>query len=539
MEDEYMEFIKRTVKHIFKRSSPKTNKQNNKNHQKEALKSTLQGNIQKVKETLGNSSDLIIREFNIGQKGEIEVSLLFTEGLVDKSILQEIMESLMFEVRESRLDRKVSDHPNLISFLKEYVITIGEINDVEDFETLFTAVLSGDTVILIDGYAQGLIASTKGWESRGVEEPTAQTVIRGPKEGFTENLRTNTSLIRRKIKSADLWLETKSIGRFTKTNVAIMYIQGIVNNKVIAEVHERLDRIDIDGILESGYIEELIQDETYTPFPTIYNTERPDVVAAGLLEGRIAIIVDGTPFALIVPTLFTQFFQASEDYYQRADIGTFLRMLRFVAFFIALLAPSLYIAIITFHQEMLPTQLLISLAAQREGVPFPAFIEALLMEITFEILREAGVRMPRAVGQAISIVGALVLGQAAVEAGLISSVMVIVVSITAISNFVLPAFNIAIAVRILRFVFMFLAASFGLFGITVGIIAMVLHLCSLRSFGIPYLTPMAPFNLDGQKDTLFRVPHWGLFSRPRLISQRNVIREQNSPTSKTNPNEHN
>ena len=231
-----------------------------------------------------------------------------------------------------------------------------------------------------------------------------------------------------------------------------MFIKGIVNDKVVEEVRKRLDRIDIDGILESGYIEELIQDETYTPFPTVYNTERPDVIAAGLLEGRIAILVDGTPFVLLVPALFTQYFQSAEDYYQRSDFGL-LRMLRYLALFIALLGPSLYIAITTFHQEMLPTALLISLAAQREGVPFPAFIEALMMEVTFEILREAGVRMPRAVGQAVSIVGALVIGQAAVEAGIVSAAMVIVVSITAIANFSFPSFNMAISIRILRFVF--------------------------------------------------------------------------------------
>ncbi|MGZ4133809.1 MAG: spore germination protein, partial [Tumebacillaceae bacterium] len=253
-----------------------------------------------------------------------------------------------------------------------------------------------------------------------------------------------------------------------------------------------------------------------------------------LMEGRVAILVDGTPFALLVPALFVQFFQAAEDYYQRADIGTLLRLLRFLSFFIALLAPSLYIAISTFHQEMLPTSLLISLAAQREGVPFPAFVEAMIMEIIFEILREAGVRMPRSVGQAVSIVGALVIGQAAVEAGLVAPAMVIVVSLTAISNFVFPSFNMAISIRIIRFLLMFLAASFGLYGVTMGLIALVLHLCSLRSFGVPYLAPMAPFILDDQKDALFRPPQWALFSRPRLLSQKNIYREKNPAPEKPN-----
>jgi spore germination protein KA len=301
-----------------------------------------------------------------------------------------------------------------------------------------------------------------------------------------------------------------------------------VNAEVLKEVRQRLGRINIDAVLESGYIEELIQDKALTPFPTVNNTERPDALAAGILEGRVAIMVDGTPFALLVPALFLQFFQASEDYYQRADFATLLRVLRFLSFFISLLGPSLYIAITTFHQELLPPELLIRLVAAREGVPFPAFIEALIMEITFEVLREAGVRMPRAIGQAVSIVGTLVIGQAAVEAGIISPSMVIVVSLTAISNFVIPSFNMGIAVRILRFPIMFLAASFGLFGIVISLFAIVLHLCSLRSFGVPYMSPFASFNWDDQKDSIFRLPQWAQYARPRLIAQNDIVSE-NTP----------
>jgi spore germination protein KA len=259
------------------------------------------------------------------------------------------------------------------------------------------------------------------------------------------------------------------------------------------------------------------------------------VVAACLLEGRVAILVDGSPFILVVPSLFIQSFQAAEDYYQRADISSLLRLLRIVCLGIALLGPSFYIAVTTYHQEIFPTRLLINLAAQREGVPFPAFIEAMIMEITFEILREAGIRMPRAVGQAVSIVGALVLGQAAVEAGIISASMVIVVSITAIANFVFPAYNMAISVRMLRFGMMFLAASFGLYGVTLGLIALLLHLNSIRSFGIPYMAPFSPFIVADQKDSIIRFPLWGLFSRPRLINQNNEMREQKSSLAKPKP----
>jgi len=298
------------------------------------------------------------------------------------------------------------------------------------------------------------------------------------------------------------------------------------------EVRNRINKIRIDSILESGYIEELIQDEPYTLFPTIYNTERPDSVSAGLLEGRIAILVDGTPFVLLVPALFIQFFQSPEDYYQRADISSLIRILRYVAFFLALLTPSLFIAITTFHQEMIPPALLISIVAQREGIPFPALIEALIMELTFEILREAGVRMPKAIGTAISIVGALVLGEAAVQAGLVSPAKVIVVSITALASFISPSYNLAMTVRILRFIFMLLAATFGLFGVALGLLTMLLHLCSLRSFGIPYMYPLAPFNLSGQKDTLMRIPIWRMFKRPKLISSKNSVRQQNPKDAK-------
>ncbi|MGM0880391.1 MAG: spore germination protein [Bacillota bacterium] len=501
--------------------------------QTEPLNESLDENIRKIKEDLGSSDDIIIREIRIGREGSVKIAVLYTDGLADKQVITEFfMESLMKKDTLIEPIEQLSDGDKRLESLKGMVLQIGDNKDITDFASLYNSLLSGDTVILLDGYSQGIAASTQGWQSRSISEPVAQSVVRGPQEGFTETLRTNTSMIRRKIKDPNLWLETKQIGRVTKTDVAVMYIKGIVNDKIVEEVRKRLDRIDIDGILESGYIEELIQDEAYSPFPTINNTERPDVAAAELLEGRVVILVDGTPFVLIVPTLFISFFQSAEDYYQRADISTLLRIIRFISLFIAMVGPALYIAITTFHQELLPTQLLISLAAQREGVPFPAFIEALMMEVTFEILREAGIRMPRPIGQAVSIVGTLVIGQAAVEAGIVSASMVIVVSITAISSFVITGYSMAISIRMIRFVIMGLAASFGIFGIVVALIALVLHLCSLRSFGIPFMSPFAPFVVGEHKDTIFRLPHWALSSRPRLINQKNIIRKQMSPPSK-------
>ncbi len=333
-------------------------------------------------------------------------------------------------------------------------------------------------------------------------------------------------MIRRKIPSSKLRLEQTRIGTLTETNVAIMYINGIANPDIVEEVRRRLKKITIDSILESGYIEEFIQDEPWSIFPTVYNSERPDIVAAELLEGKIAILVDGTPFVLIVPVTITMFFQAADDYYIRSIMSSFLRLLRISTFLVSMLLPSLFVAVTTFHQELLPTTLLISIAAQREGVPFPAFVEALLMEITFEILREAGLRMPRAVGQAVSIVGALVLGTAAVEAGIVSAVMVIIVSMTAIAGFTAPSTDLAIAARIIRFGLLMLSASFGLFGMLFGLMAIVIHIIGIRSFGIPYLKGIAPFNLSDQKDIFARAPWFMMFARPRLFSQANEIREE-------------
>nr|WP_245699650.1 spore germination protein [Paenibacillus glacialis] len=497
----------------------------------------LQENLQHINNSLGNSSDIVIREIQIGSERQIKAAIIFTDGLADsKSIQNFIMESLMLNIANADPNHLITSQEDIFQVLKDHFLTAGDIKDVTEWGPLLTSLLSGDAILLLEGYSKGFSIGMRGWKDRGVTETTTETVIRGPKEGFTESLRTNTALIRRKIKDPNLWLETKEIGRVTKTDVAIMYIKGIVSDDIVKEVHARLDRINIDGILESGYIEELIHDETYTPFPTIYHTERPDIIAADLLEGKVAILVDGTPMVLVVPIVLISFFQAAEDYYQRADISTLIRILRFISVFISLLGPALYIAITTFHQEMLPTQLLINLAAQREGVPFPAFIEALMMEVSFEILREASLRLPKAIAQSISIVGTLVIGSAAVEAGFISAAMVIVVAITAISSFVLPAYNMAMTIRMLRFLMMGLAASFGLYGIIIGVIAIVLHLCSLRSFGVPYMSPLAPFILEDQKDTLFRMPRWAMFSRPRMISKNNIIREQSTPPEKPQDN---
>lgn len=494
------------------------------------MQSCLEINIEHVRKLTCYSDDLIVRKLRspIGDT-TIQIALLYFEGLSEeKLIYQFILEPLL----RDRIPKEGQQDSELLDLLMDSILAVGQINKYEHLELAVQSLMKGNVIVMVDGCTEGFQISMAGWEQRAVTEPTNQTVIRGPKEAFTENIHVNIALIRRIVKSPSLVLRNHTVGRVTQTNVSIMYIEGLAQKDVYEEVVRRLEAIDTDAILESGYIEEFIQDETFTIFPTMLNTERPDSVSAALLEGRVAILIDGTPHVLLVPSLFVQFFQIAEDYYHRADISTIIRGLRYFALFIATLVPALYIAITTYHQEMIPTQLLISLAAQREGVPFPAFIEAIIMEATYEILREAGVRMPRAVGQAVSIVGTLVIGQAAVEAGIISASMIIVVSITAISSYVIPEFDMSIAVRISRFFFMGLAAAFGMFGIFIGINMILLHLSSLRSFGVPYMSPVGPFNFGDQKDVILRVTQRKMNTRPSMFGKLNPFRQRHPRKSK-------
>lgn len=481
----------------------------------------LEDQIAHIRRLFGNSADLSIRRFNFTPDGRTDAVMIYIEGLNEPLMIASTLESVTRWL-ENIQTRKVRSAEQWKTQLLHAPFADTVVDARED-DQVSAAILSGSSLILFAQYPYALTLNTKGGEQRSVDEPETQSLVRGPREGFTESLRTNTSLIRRRIQDTRLRVENRKIGAYSHTDIAILYIDGLADDSLVEEVRRRLDQIDIDAILESAYIEEFIQDETMTPFPTIFSTERPDVTCAAILEGRVAIICNGTPFVLMMPALFVSFFQTAEDYYHRSDFGL-LRLLRLLAFGIAVLAPSFYIALTTFHQEMLPTQLLISLAAQREGIPFPAFIEAMILESTFEILREAGIRMPKTVGQAVSIVGAIVLGEAAVAAGLVSPAMVIVVSLTAIANFTIPQFDMAIAVRIIRFGYMMLAASFGLFGISIGVVLLAMHLCSLTSFGVPYMSPLAPMQLSDQKDTLLRMPMWMMRTRPHGMALRNKVR---------------
>lgn len=384
--------------------------------------------------------------------------------------------------------------------------------------------IDGNTIILMDKVDKALVIGSTGWKDRSISEPNAENVVRGPKDGFTENIEVNTSLIRRRIKSPYLRMELLTIGAETKTKVVIAYLEGTAKDEIVNEVRERLGRIEINGVLESGYIEELIEDNPFSPFPQIEHTERPDKISAAILEGRVAILVDTTPDVLIVPTTFLQFIQSSEDYYERYLIATLTRFIRILAYLISVTLPALYIAFTSYHQEMIPTTLALSIAASREGVPFPSIGEAFIMEGTFEILREAGLRLPKQAGQAVSIVGGIVIGQAAVQAGIVSQAMVIVVALTGISSFAIPAFNASASGRLLRFPLMLMAAVLGLPGILAGLSIIVIHLNSLRSFGVSYMEPFISSKKNEFKDTVVRYPWWALNRNPNYIARKGYRR---------------
>ncbi|MBW7454985.1 spore germination protein [Paenibacillus sepulcri] len=482
----------------------------------------LKATLKLIEEEMGGSNDVIVKEITLIGEIPFQAAVLYIQGLVDDNRLNE---HVLEPVQRARLTAPAVNADETLNQINKSLLQVGDVEAVDNWAKVFQSLFVGNTILFVDGLNKAISAGTIGGPKRDVTEPQTNMVIRGPREGFTESIRTNSALLRRKIRSPKLWLDQRTIGSVTQTPVGIMYVKGIADDSLIEELSIRLDAISIDGVLESGYIEELISDQKITPFPTIFYNERPDVIAAGLLEGRIAILVDGTPFVLMAPATFNVFFQAAEDYYQRYDISTFLRMLRFLSFAMALMLPSVYVAIVGYHQEMIPTPLLLKLAAQREGVPFPAYVEAFMMEIIFEVLREAVVRMPIAVGNTISIVGGLVIGQSVVEAGFFSPAVVIIVSLTAITSFVSPAYNLAIAARLLRFGLLIAAASLGFYGIALIVLALLLHLTSLRTLGVPYLKPFAPLFWKDMKDSIIRVPFWMMKQRPQGAAPKNKVRE--------------
>jgi spore germination protein len=477
--------------------------------------------LRTMKEAFFDCSDVVFREIEVAN--QVRGFILYVDGMVKS---EEISDHMLLPLFRIPHDTTAPES------LKRSILMPAQMSDCSTYQAAADAALAGNAVLFIEGRSKGIVINARGGTRRSVEEPSTEAVIRGPREGYNENLRTNTGLLRFKVKTPALKMKSFTIGDRTQTAVVLSYVEGLADPDIIQEAESRLKAIKIDAVLESGYIEEMIEDQPYSPFPQLQYTERPDTTAAALLEGRFAIFVDGTPFVLIGPVTFWQFMQASEDYYERYFVGNLIRWLRMFFIAVALFLPALYVAVTTYHQDMLPTNLLLSIAAARESIPFPALVEALMMEISFEALREAGIRLPKTVGQAVSILGALVIGQAAVQAGIVSAPMVIIVSLTGIASFTIPRFNMAISIRLLRFPLMLLAGVFGLFGIVVGLVWVTVHLCSLKSFGVPYLSGIAPYKKKEQKDIMMRAPWWSMVFRPSSYSRISRRRMNTQPLPK-------
>ncbi|WP_051621209.1 spore germination protein [Paenibacillus sp. UNC451MF] len=475
----------------------------------------LNVNINHIENILGFPSDLIIKEFKVG--GSHSCAIVCIDGLVNRDLISEqILKSMLIDLGESNKIIPVKGD-EFVSFMRSELLPMHAMVEVFMMNEVLSAVLSGDTVLLIHGSSKALVIGTKGWKSRGIEEPQTEALIRGPRDGFTEDICTTTSLIRRRLPDPNLRFDTYKIGERIPKEVIVAYIEGIVNPKLVDEVKRRLVSIKRDDTDGSGFIEQWIMDNFMSPFPQILNTERPDKVSTALLQGRVAVLVDGTPFQLIMPISFVSSFHSPEDLYQNWMISSLIRFLRIAAAFMTTFLPALYIALTEFHHGMLPSKLAFSIAGAREGVPFPAVVEAFMMEGTLELLREAGIRLPKPIGQTIGIVGGLVIGEAAVSAGIVSPIMVIVVAITAISSFTLPTYSFAISLRMIRFAVMLAAGIFGIYGIVLAYIIISIHIVNLKSFGLPYSTPVAPMFIKDWKQVLMRVPVTQLDNRLEML----------------------
>jgi spore germination protein KA len=439
-------------------------------------------NQEALQHILSDSSDIVFRPLRLSE--HTNLLLVYVETLTDLNSLEEIISVCMSSVEIDRLTAY------------KVVVRLSEV---------VAKVLKGGTAILLDGKPYVYLAELTAFKQRAIDEPSNESSIRGPREGFTENLKTNVSMIRRKISHPNLKFKNYQAGEMTNTDYVMVYIEGTVKPELLQEVVERLDKFQSNQLLDSSYIEEFIEDKTFSPFPQIQNTERTDTVASSLLAGRVAILVDGSPNALLLPMTFWSGFQAAEDHYERFIYVSAVRFLRLLLAVLACLLPSIYVALTTFHPQMIPLSLMLSISASREGIPFPTVIETLLMEVMFEGLREAGLRLPKAIGSAVSIVGALVIGEAAVQAGFISAPIVMIVAGTGIASFAFPSYSLALPFRMLRFPLLIMGGCLGLYGVAIGIIVILIHLVSLKSFGMPYLKPIAPTGPNFWKDTLIRM----------------------------------
>lgn len=453
----------------------------------------------KIQERFTLSPDLVIRKFVIRQT-QSPAMLVYLDSLTDNnSVNRDVL--LPLQTKQTGEGR-------------ELPLSAGRMTPIDEWVKAERAVLEGDSVLFIEGWAEAQVLGTSGWPQRAIEDPQLETSLKGAHQGFVETGSHNLALLRRYLPHEELKIKEKIVGRRGHTKVYVLYIADIVNPTLLREMEERIDAIDIDAVINTGELAELVEDSSASPFPQMLMTERPDAAASQLLQGRIVVVVDRSPSVMVAPISFTSFFQSVDDYSTRWSIATFLRLLRLFAFGIAAFLPAFYIAVTSFHYEVIPFKLLLTLGESRGQVPFPPFVEAVFMEITLEMLREAGVRLPAPVGQTVGIVGGIVIGQAIVQAGLVSNIMVVVVAFTAIASFILPNYDLVAAVRLIRFCLMIAAALFGLVGIMIGIMILIAHLLALHSLGRPYFSPFGPVRFSDWKDAFMRVPLWMMNERP-------------------------
>lgn len=485
----------------------------------ERLHESVERNIAMFKRIFAGDTTMKIRKFQHPSMKSISGCVIHIEGMVSNDTLSNNIIKPVLRYQPSAETQNIP----FMELLTDWIIDASAFQLSDDMDEILNALLYGSTLLLLEGNSQALIIGTQGWQTRTVSEPGTEKAVLGPREGFTESLTINLTLIRRRVKSPDLKFKFLEIGETTHTTVCLCYVEGAVSKKILHELIRRLEKLDIDAVLDSGQLQEMIRDAPLSPFETVGNTERPDALAGKILEGRIGVLIDGSPFALTVPFLFVEYFQVSEDYYGNYIFSSFNRMMRFLGEFLAVSIPAIYVSLATYNQEMIPTPLLLSISGARQSVPLPTVAECFVMLIVFEILREAGTRIPASIGQAVSIVGALVLGQAAVEARVVSAPMVIVVGFTGITtllNVKMKGASIST-----RFLLLLLSSFMGLYGYLFGVIGLVIHLMSLQSFGVSYMLTVGSFKESDVRDTLVRVPWWEPKLRAPVAQAKQRIRK--------------
>ncbi|RIV24281.1 spore germination protein [Alicyclobacillaceae bacterium I2511] len=470
---------------------------------------------------LPQNKDIVLREFHLGSMGPQNGLIVFVDGMVDKMLINtHILQPLMLLAHFTHTDV----HGRMETVL-EALLPGNQVTETNRWPEVLPGILSGSTAVFIDGGKVALIVESKGWEHRSVGLSQTENVVKGPHDAFTESFRSNTGLVRAQLRSPDLVTEILTVGKLAGTDVAVMYIHGLTNTRLVDEVKRRIQLVDVDYLADVGTMEQFLEDNPRVWIPQTLSTERPDRVAHMLTEGHVAIFVGNSPYALTVPVVLWTLVHTPEDAYLRFPFGSFLRILRLFAMMVALLLPGLYVAITNFHPEMIPTDLLLAIAGNREQVPFAAIVEILMMEFAIELIREAGIRIPSIIGPTIGIVGALIIGQAAVQAGVVSPLLVIVVAITALASFSMPNYNLAFGIRIMRFVFLFVAAAFGFYGLTLLFMAMLAKLSVQKSFGVPLLAPVAP-SMDTSEDVLLRGPAYVMNERPGFLQVQKAWRQR-------------